>query len=138
MQTDLVTVKFGKTGAPLGVAPRIHLVQNCSGLGAAPRHLLLTLCVLHNEERGYAFASVEYLAHRLGVDKSTIKRNLSILVKKEKLIKRSLREDDFTKSRKTEIFWKKLHERRVEFVPSKPSRVPREAKTPGREDGCQP
>ena len=71
-------------------------------VGTTPRHLLLTLGVLHNEAAGHAWASVEYLAFRLGVDKSTIKRTLSVLMNEEGLIVRSLRKGGWTTSRKTD------------------------------------
>jgi hypothetical protein len=124
--------KLGKTGAPLSVAERIHLIQDCAGLGATPRYLLLTLGVLHNEEEGYAWASIEYLAHRLGLDKSSVKRVLSVLVNEEGLVIRSLRKGDWAISRKTEILWHKLHARRVMFEPKSEGpkgRVPKETAT---------
>jgi hypothetical protein len=75
----------------------------------------VAVVILFNEELGHAFVSVDHLAFRLGVGKSTIKRALSLLVNKEKLITRSLRNDDPAISRATELFWDKIHARRVKF-----------------------
>lgn len=108
-------MKLGKSRAPVKPIDRFHLIQGCARVGGSAKHLLLTLGMLFNEEEGHAWASVKYLAYRFGVDKATIKRALSVLVNEEKLISRSLRKGDWAISRKTEIFWDKLHTRWVAF-----------------------
>jgi len=107
-------IPLGKSGAPVHAVDRFHLIQDCTGIERSAKHLLLTLGILFNEEMGYAFASVKNLAHRLGVDESTITRAMSVLLN-EKLVTRSIRDDNREISWKTEIFWDKIHARRVPF-----------------------
>jgi DNA-binding PadR family transcriptional regulator len=99
----------------------MHLIFECQGIDATETNILALLGLLHNEEEGYALASVNYLMYMTKWSESTVKRRLRSL-KKKGLIERTLRKEDPTISRATCIFWNKLHERRVKFVPSNDKR----------------
>jgi DNA-binding transcriptional regulator YhcF (GntR family) len=103
-----------KTGCPRGVAERIRLVQEHPTLSSSQKAILGLLGMLYNEAQQSSWASIEFMAYRLSLHTATVKRCL-VALKKEGLIERSLRKGDWTKSRKTDIFWDKLHACRMPF-----------------------
>ena len=105
-----------KTGAPHYPIDRINLVNDCPGISPTDKAVLNLVAIKHNGERGYAFASTEYVARQTGFSTRTIGRAFQRLESKG-LLQRSYRNNDPTQSRKTVINWNKLQEIRVVVEP---------------------